>query len=77
MHAVIDASGSPSELSEEFARQRMQDAGVILTATNTLIAELAQDWSTPQGQKLIGLLFSDVLPAIGVLVPAGWTFTLY
>jgi hypothetical protein len=25
----------------------------VLTATNTMIAELAQDWSTPRGQKLI------------------------
>ncbi|QEE30720.1 isochorismatase family protein [Terriglobus albidus] len=65
VQAVIDASGSPSDLSEEFARQRMHDAGVVLTATNTLIAELAQDWSTPHGQQLIGLLFSDVFPAIG------------
>ena len=59
------ASRSPSDLSEDFARRRMQDAGAVLTATNTLIAELAQDWSTPQGQQLIGLLFSDVFPALG------------
>jgi nicotinamidase-related amidase len=65
VQAVIDASGSPSDLSEEFSRQRMHDAGVVLTATNTLIAELAQDWSTPDGQQLIGLLFSDVFPALG------------
>lgn len=64
VQAVMDASGSPSDLSEEFSRQRMRDAGVVLTATNTLIAELAQDWSTPQGQELIGLLFSDVFPAL-------------
>jgi len=64
VQAVMDASGSPSYLSEEFSRQRMRDAGVVLTATNTLIAELAQDWSTPQGQELIGLLFSDVFPAL-------------
>jgi len=65
VQAVMDASGSPTNLSEEFARQRMHDAGVVLTATNTLIAELAQDWSTPQGQPLMGVLFSDVFPAIG------------
>lgn len=64
VQAVMDASGSPSDLSEEFSRQRMRDAGVVMTATNTLIAELAQDWSTPQGQELIGLLFSDVFPAL-------------
>ena len=65
VQAVMDASGSPSDLSEEFSRQRMRDAGVVLTATNTLIAEIAQDWSTPAGQQLIGLLFSDVFPALG------------
>ncbi|EJL85652.1 nicotinamidase-like amidase [Herbaspirillum sp. CF444] len=65
VQAVMDASGSPSDLSEEFSRQRMHDAGVVLTATNTLIAEIAKDWSTPDGQQLIGLLFSDVFPALG------------
>jgi hypothetical protein len=46
------------------ARGRMQDAGVVLTATNTVIAELAQNWSSPEGQQLIQLLFTEVLPAI-------------
>ena len=68
VQAVLDASGSPSDLSEEFSRQRMHDAGVVLTATNTLIAEIAQDWSTPAGQQLIGLLFSDVFPALGASI---------
>jgi nicotinamidase-related amidase len=68
VQAVLDASGSPSDLSEEFARQRMRDAGVVLTATNTLIAEIAQDWSTSEGEQLIGLLFSDVFPALGASI---------
>lgn len=60
-----DIPGSPSDLSEEFSRQRMHDAGVVLTATNTLVAEIAQDWSTPAGQQLITLLLTDVFPALG------------
>ncbi|EPO7654992.1 isochorismatase family protein [Enterobacter hormaechei] len=68
VQAVMDASGSPSDWSEEFSRQRMRDAGVVLTATNTLMAEIAQDWSTPDGQQLIGLLFSDVFPALGASI---------
>jgi hypothetical protein len=28
------------------------------------MAEIAQDGSTPTGQQLIGLLFSDVFPAL-------------
>ncbi len=64
VQAVMDASGSPFDLSEDMSRRRMEDAGVVLTATNTLIAELAQDWSTPEGQQLIQLLFTDVIPPI-------------
>jgi nicotinamidase-related amidase len=64
VQAVMDASGSPFELSEDMSRRRMEKAGVVLTATNTVIAELAQDWSTEHGGQLIRLLFEDVLPAI-------------
>ncbi|GFD90114.1 isochorismatase [Tenacibaculum sp. KUL152] len=64
VQAVMDASGSPFDLSESLSQQRMTKAGVTLTTTNTLIAELAQDWSTAHGQQLIQLLFTDVLPTI-------------
>ncbi len=64
VQAVMDASGSPFELSENLSRQRMHDAGVVLTTANTLIAELAQSWATPEGQKLIGILFGGLLPPI-------------
>ncbi|KQT52319.1 MULTISPECIES: isochorismatase family protein [unclassified Aureimonas] len=64
VQAVMDASGSPFELSEDMSRRRMENAGVVLTATNTVIAELAQDWSSPEGGQLIQLLFEDVLPPI-------------
>lgn len=64
--AVLDASGSPTELSEEMARRRMEQAGVVLTATNTVIAELARDWSTPAGSKLVVPLVAaaPMLPAL-------------
>jgi nicotinamidase-related amidase len=64
VQAVLDISGSPFALSEETARKRMELAGVQFTATNTIIAELAQDWSTPHGEQLIRLLFTDILPAV-------------
>jgi nicotinamidase-related amidase len=64
VQAVLDISGSPFEVSESTARNRMERAGVQFTATNTLISELTQDWSTPQGGQLIQLMFSEVLPAI-------------
>lgn len=64
VQAVMDASGSPFELSEEMSRRRMEREGVVLTATNTMMAELAQDWSRPQGAQLLQVLFQDVLPQI-------------
>ncbi|MEH2408051.1 isochorismatase family protein [Nostoc sp.] len=62
VQAVMDASGSPFHLSEDLARQRMHDAGVVLTATITMIAELVKDWSRREGIELQELLFSEVLP---------------
>lgn len=64
VQAVMDASGSPFMLSEELSRLRMHDAGVVLTTANTLIAELAQTWATPEGQQLIGVLFGGLLPPV-------------
>ncbi|MGJ0490617.1 isochorismatase family protein [Methylobacter sp.] len=64
VQAVMDASGSPYELSEDMSRRRMEREGVVLTATNTLMAELAQDWSRPEGGQLLAILFQDVLPPI-------------
>ena len=66
VQAVLDVSGSPYEISEMAARKRMELAGVQFTATNIIIAELAQDWSTPEGGALVQLLFQDVLPPISL-----------
>jgi nicotinamidase-related amidase len=60
VQAVLDASGSPYDLSEELARRRMERAGVTLTATTTLIAELARDWSRPEGRELLNVLTRDL-----------------
>lgn len=64
VQAVMDASGSPFEWSESSAQRRMERAGVVLTASNTAIAERAQNGSTPAGQELIALLFRELLPAV-------------
>lgn len=64
VQAVMDASGSPFELSEEMSRRRMEREGVVLTATNTMMAELAQDWSRSEGAQLLQVMFQDVLPQI-------------
>ena len=61
VQVVADAGGSPSQFADEIALQRMKDNGVVLTTTNQCIAELAQDWSSPDGSKLIQVLFEEVL----------------
>lgn len=64
VQAVMDASGSPSKLAEDVSWRRMENAGAILTATDSVIAELGQDWSTSAGSQLIQVLFQHVLPSI-------------
>jgi nicotinamidase-related amidase len=57
--AVMDAGGSSYEIQEEMAQRRMMHAGVVLTTTNTMLAELVQNWATPAGMELIPLLLGS------------------
>jgi nicotinamidase-related amidase len=41
------------------SRRRMERAGVWLTSTNTMVAELVGNWATPQGMALVSLLAAD------------------
>lgn len=59
VQAILDASGSSWEVQEDLTRQRMQQAGVVLTTTNTAIAELVQDWASPAGGDLVKLLVAS------------------
>ena len=56
VQAVMDACGSPFEINETISRRRLEDAGVGMTVTTTMVAELVQDWSTEQGQQLVPLI---------------------
>ena len=56
VQAVLDASGSSFDIGEETSRRRMERAGVWLTSTNTMVAELVHNWATPQGVKLVPLI---------------------
>lgn len=60
VQAVMDASGSAYEIQEEMSRRRMENAGVVLTTTNTIVAELVQDWASPEGLQLVGLIMGSV-----------------
>ena len=60
VQVVLDAGGSPFDMSEAMAQRRMAAAGVILTSTITAFAELVGDWTRGEG-KPQALLFEDVL----------------
>jgi hypothetical protein len=41
------------------AQRRMMHGGVVLTTTNTMVAELVQNWATPAGMELIQFLLAS------------------
>jgi len=58
--AVLDASGSVFDISEDAARAQMNREGVMLTATITIMAELVQNWAGPHGPELQQLMMSTL-----------------
>lgn len=61
VQVVGDAGGSMSKLADEIALRRMDKAGADIASTNMILTELAANWASPAGQKLI--------PIVGALIP--------
>lgn len=59
--AVVDASGSPTSLSDEMAFRKMERGGVELTTTSALLADLAVNWTSEDGQKILAVLGQEIL----------------
>ena len=58
---VVDASGSPTTLTDEMAFRRMERSGVELTTTSAMLADLAKNWASEDGSKLIKILGEEIL----------------
>lgn len=58
VQVVCDACGSGNPIAEEMAWRRMERAGVALTSTNAMLAELVRDWASPAGAVAFPLLTS-------------------
>lgn len=56
VQVVADAGGSPSKMADDLALRRMERAGATLLGTNQLLANLAGDWSTPEGQQIVKIV---------------------
>ena len=61
VRVVADAGGSMSKAADDIAIRRMEQAGAIITSTNMMLTELARNWTSPAGEKLI--------PIVGDLIP--------
>lgn len=61
VQVVVDAGGSPTAQSDQVALDRMEANGVVLTGTNQIMAELAYDWSTENGGKVLGIMYEEIL----------------
>lgn len=59
VQVVADAGASPTAMADDIALRRMDKAGVTLTTTNHLIAELAGSWATPEGGELVQVLMES------------------
>jgi nicotinamidase-related amidase len=53
---VCDACGSTNQIAEEMSWRRMERAGVGLTSTNAVVAELVKNWASPAGAIAFPLL---------------------
>jgi nicotinamidase-related amidase len=56
VQAVMDASSSPFQINEDISRHRLERAGVLMTVTTTITAELIGNWATPAGEEIVKFL---------------------
>ena len=61
--AVVDASGSPTALTDDIAFRRMERNGVELTTTSAILSELAANWASEDGGKIMQILAEEILGA--------------
>lgn len=56
VQVVCDACGSTNQIAEEMSWRRMETAGVRLTSTKAMGAELVKNWASPAGAVAFPLL---------------------
>lgn len=61
VQVVVDAGGSPTQVADDIAVERMRKAGVGITSTNQMMAELATDWASATGQTVQTVMYEEIL----------------
>jgi len=51
-----DASASNTKYGDDISLRRMENAGAVITTVDQIISELALDWTSSNGQKLVEIL---------------------
>lgn len=65
VQVVIDAGGSPSQIADDIAQQTWESQGVRTTTINQIISEMVHNWATEDGQKVLPILFEEVMSKVG------------
>lgn len=65
VQVVIDAGGSPTQIADDIAQQTWESKGVRTTTFNQLISELVYSWATEDGQKVLPIVFEEILSKVG------------
>jgi nicotinamidase-related amidase len=61
VQVVADAGGSPTEIADRAALERMSKAGATIVSANMVIAELAGDWGTEEGGQVVQLIVQALM----------------
>jgi len=67
VHAVLDASGDISPAAAQAAAMRMAQAGVAVTSTNSVIAEMQQTWAREDALQF-AQIYCEIAPNYGAVV---------
>lgn len=65
VQVVLDAGGSPSQIADDIAQQTWEGQGVRTTTINQIISEMVHNWATEDGQKVLPILFEEVMSKVG------------
>jgi len=62
---VADASGSMSKIADETSFDYFRQIGAKVFSANAVVTELFQDFSTPDGQKVMQINLQEVISKLG------------
>jgi hypothetical protein len=62
---VADASGSMSKLADDTSFDYFRQMGALVLSANAAVTELFQDFSTPDGQKVMNINLQEVISKLG------------